>query len=573
MGRCLLNKLFKRFVGFILYYADTEFLARSIGCREINSKVFWITKNIVQLIENAFGKEYFDCEYSDSKRILNNSDYLGIILKTNIFGDILTFYLKEIYLNNEYPEFTLQIETFIKNNIRKCFRLFKKNIFNYLRNLPGSICRFIIDRANLGTIDSYKRIISIIISLYKDKKVGVAVGFDRSQQMNYFKPIINAFIVRGIPFIHISEQESIQKKTEFIQREGFSVLKIRLASSKEVFRNRSYLDGFKRDVAISKTKILESNLARKYKIFIINRLDKHIKRYYKIRFFLDEFIENINIKFAFALPDRYDFQRTMLMLCKNRTIPTFTYEAIFNTSETVLAWYFFSDWVLLSNKKYVNMVVEKGFSKNRICQIGSTLADYYIKNNNMVANIHKDTINILILTKPLRRTGLMNDVAIDGVMEVMRRSGFKYVLYIKPHPSDKDSYSRYTNKYKDTIFLLDKYELIYKYISKMDALITCGLTGAIFECLPAKKPIIVVDLTSNADKKIFDREDLSKIVPLFQNLQDFKSYLTNLINNISKKNITSFEIPQSLIDDFYYSLDGKTKERIIDFVFSKIPAT
>jgi len=200
---------------------------------------------------------------------------------------------------------------------------------------------------------------------------------------------------------------------------------------------------------------------------------------------------------------------------------TFTYEAMFNNSETVYVWYYFSDWVLLANKKHMEMVIENGFSKNRVSCVGSTLSDYYISGRASGAETPSDAVKIMLLVKAVRRSGLSNDLIIDKILDVLEHSGARYSLYIKPHPTDKDKYARYISGRRDKVFLIDRNQPLHKYLSGMDMLVTCGLTGAIMECLPSGKPIITVDLSPNLDKKIFMRDDLRKIVPFFQDLEDF----------------------------------------------------
>ena len=87
------------------------------------------------------------------------------------------------------------------------------------------------------------------------------------------------------------------------------------------------------------------------------------------------------------------------------------------------------------------------------------------------------------------------------------------------------------------------------------------------DCLPAKKPICVVDLTKNTDKGILNREDMKRIVPLFGNLDSFKEHFRKILKN---KNVMHYGIPQSIIDDFYYKLDGNTSDRICEFVLTKV---
>jgi len=45
------------------------------------------------------------------------------------------------------------------------------------------------------------------------------------------------------------------------------------------------------------------------------------------------------------------------------------------------------------------------------------------------------------------------------------------------------------------------------------------------------------------------------------------------VNGVSQNRKRTGRIPESVIDDFYFSLDGRTKDRIVDFVLSKTSGT
>ncbi|NQT45950.1 MAG: hypothetical protein HQ593_00540 [Candidatus Omnitrophica bacterium] len=568
-----MNSISKWLIGYMLYHGDTEFFSHAFGYRETNSRVFWMRKEMVRLLETAFGKEHFAHEYIQSEDVAEGPDCLGSVMKSDFLEDMLTFFFRESYKDGEHPEFTARIDEFFRENRRECLRLLIRNAKTLIRTSGRKAYLAAADRINRSRIHHYHSAISRVSSYCRKTGCAVAIGSHNAFQKNYFTPIINGFVDKGVPFLFICETPGAQKEAELIQEDGYLILKIKFPTSRELLSNRRDRTNVKTDFEYLKKKVQASSLSKNYKVFIIRRLKKQIIRYHKIRFFIDEFMKRIDVKFAFALPDRFSFQRAMLMMCKKKKIPTFTYDPFFNISDTVLAWYYFSDWALLVNRRYVKMLEENGFSRDRMRQVGSTLADYHM-NNRSGAGRFEGIVNILLVTKLSRRTALNNDVIIDEILSTLENLDVDYALHIKPHPSDNDLYLRYRGKRRrGKVSILDRTTALRSVVPEMHILLASGISAAIFECLPSGKPIAALELTSTIDKSVFSRNDIKEVVPLFQNLDDFKLYLTDLVNDVSRNRKRTGRIPESVIDDFYFSLDGRTKDRIVDFVLSKTSGT
>jgi|GEM_PF-4392070 len=254
------------------------------------------------------------------------------------------------------------------------------------------------------------------------------------------------------------------------------------------------------------------------------------------------------------------------MLNRGRNIPTFTYDPLFNLSETVIQWFFLSEWVLMSNARWAGMVESKGFARDRIHVVGSTLADLAVEKRGVRQAGNSNGKNILVLTKPAHRS-ISNYPILDSVINVVQETGVNYKLFVRPHPADRSSYEGYEEKYGDKLFVSPKGTPLYDDLRDKDIIVVFGISNVIFECLPTGRPIYVVDLTDNTDRGFLNREDMRKAISFFGSLNAFQQDLRQAVtNNINRE----YGIPQSIVDDFYYKLDGNTSERICDFVLGKV---
>ncbi|MBN3040094.1 MAG: hypothetical protein JW867_03125 [Candidatus Omnitrophica bacterium] len=559
----------KKIILICLFFADTEFLSRSIGFREANAKIFWIFKNLNKLWEDAFGQEFFKPEYSEQKMIFNDRlDYFGIIWKWSISGKLTNVYLQQIYLEKANIELNQHLENYIKRNPMECLKLLLRVAKRSMKKFPKTIVKGLLDNFDLKQDLSYQKTFQEIKSYAKEKRFGTAVGFNWSYQLNYFKPIMQEFYKNNTPVIYICEAS----RTEFIEKDYFGLYKVKLPTLKEVFKDKALLIQYKDDLSRLRSRIWQSKVKPIYKSFIVNKLlSGHLKRYYKLRFFIDSYCRRLNTAFLFALSERFDFQRIMQINCQNKNIPTFTYEPSFNAADIIKQWFYFSEYVLFSNQRRAKIAEKEGFSAKRLFAVGSTLADCYVLDNQKHADSIKQAINVLILTKPKRKTASSNDPVIEAALQTLQSQQNNYHCLIKPHIGDTDQYLRFIEKYKDKVKVLNRSLALYDCVPDADLIVSCGMSGAILECLPSKKPILVVDTTKTSDKSLLYRQDLVKIIPLFGNLDDFKTYLRGFLDDFSDSRLKrNLDIPQSVIDDFFYSLDGKTAQRVSDFVLSKV---
>lgn len=576
----LSRKTFEWLVDKVLLNANWTIKSRALGLRENNPDKFWITKNVTDIFESLFGKDLFAPEYSPSKIILaEDIDYFGLISKAVFMDDLINVYLQQTYKKNKHLEINQAIEKYVKNNIGYCLRLFGTLYINKFRELSKDIIKILLDLSGISGIINriYKKNRFIISDYYENRKFGLILGVNLSGQYNYLLPIFEAFGKKNISILYLRGSRSsdslvVKKDWGYIWNLRFPwILKI-LGKLK----NRTY-DAYKNDKNKLIKRIMDSDVEFAYKQCIIKNLDRELHQYYTYKYFLEEILNELNPSFVFVMPERAPLQRTLLMLIRKKNIPTITYNPLFNMGNGIIQWSYLADWVLVSNKKFANLLQGKGFPENRINIVGSTLVDYpsdrdkrqrEFKQGQYRSNA-SEVINILLLTKPAYKT-ISNDPVIETTIGIAEDLRLNYRIFIRPHPFDKDLYKRFTNKYSNKILLTERDMLLCDCIHDKDIIIICGISGALMECLPSLKTGIVVDISKNVDKSFMYKKDIKEIVPLFENLGDFKIYLERILSTITMKNNKPYEIPQSLIDDFYYKLDGKASDRICEFVLSKV---
>lgn len=576
MGSSISRKVFEWFVGRVLLNANTTIKSRAFGIRENNPETFWIRKNVVDIFEHLFGRDLFEPEYSSTKIILDEDiDYFGLISKAVFMDNLINVYLHQIYKKNKNLEINQAIEKYVKNNIGYCLRLFGALYINKFRELSKDIIKILLDLSGISGIikNIHKKNRLFISDYYKHRRFGLILGVNLRGQYNYLLPIFEAFCKKDTSILYLRgrSHDSLEKKDwGYIWNIRFPwMLKI-LGKLK----NKTY-STYKNDKDKLIKRIMESDVEFAYKQCIIKNLDRELQQYYTYKYFLEEILKELNPNFIFVMPERAPLQRILLMLIRKKNIPTITYNPLFNMGNGIIQWSYLADWVLVSNKKFANLLMEKGFPEDRVCIVGSTLVDYSSEKNSAEREFKQEavsasgTVDILLLTKPAYKT-ISNDPVIETTIGVAEDLRLNYRIFIKPHPFDKDLYERFTSKYSNKIFLIKRSIPLHDCINKKEMVIICGISGALMECLPSRKPIMIVDISKNVDKSFMYRKDIKEIVPLFENLGDFKIYLEKILNDIIMKNNKPYEISQSLIDDFYYKLDGKASDRICDFVLSKV---
>lgn len=569
------NLFFSLFVQKVLLHADMPVLSNALGMRDGNSKVFWMRKNNNDIYEATFGKQFFYPEYTRGKIILEEDiDYFGSIFKWSdlCLGDHFLLYLLQLYKSGRYEkEINEPLDDYVRKNFRYCASLLLHHYRHRQLEILAPMAKlrkFLRNFFKASPIEkgesSFARNLASVASYYGGKSFGLIMGAHSSLQEISTVPIIQAFNKRGISIVYArpGNRDRLEKTS------WGHFLDFKLPAAEEVLRNKNVRERLKTDRKKLETRIKHSSIDKIYKKFMLKRLDEGLKQYYIIRAGLEELVRELKFSFIFALPDKRDIQRTLLMLLRKANIPSFTYDPMFNTSETVVQWFYLSDWVLMSNKKWARMLDEKGFPISRTHVVGSTLADLCFERNGQNKK-PDDVLNIVLMTKSAHRS-MSNYPVLNALLETMENSKKDYRIFIRPHPVDMSSYEEYINKYGDKIILTSKDLSLHECLQGKDITVVCGISNVILECLPSKKPIIVIDLTDNTDKMFFARQDVKDMIPYFEDLDSFKKYLSEVLKTGS---FMEYDIPQSFIDDYYCNLDGSTAERIVDFVLSKVNNT
>ncbi|MCL4457699.1 MAG: hypothetical protein M1147_01015 [Nitrospirae bacterium] len=569
MGRTVSAKIFAWCVSNVLLHADATIKSRVLGIRENNPETLWIKNDVIDLIEQAFGKALFSPEYSSDKVILDDDlDYFGLISKVTFMDELINLYVRQAYRKDMRGEIGKAAEAYVQRHAAYCTKLLCSVYAKRMLELVKDVAKLALSLSGMDKIvhRAHRENRRSVFDYYKNRRFGLVFGVNLKSQYNYLLPIFRAFNDSRTEMLYIrgAGRDVLEKKDwGYVWNIKFPGIVKTLGRMK----NRS-CPTYRADRERLVKRIMSADIEPVYKQWIIRRLDGALQEYYTYKHFLTDVLDGMSPCFVQVQPERSPLQRTLLMLVRKRNIPTITYNPLFNMGNGIIQWSYLANWMLVANKNFAGLLRGKGFPESRIKIVGSTLVDYSFEKES-TKRAPKEHIDILLLTKPAYKT-ISNDSVIESVFAVTEKSGINYRLFIKPHPFDRDAYKRFTKKYDGRVVVMERGASLYKCIDDKDIIIICGISGTVMECLPSRKPIVMVDVSTNVDKSYMYRKDIRDIVPLFENLEDFRAYLGRTFSNMMMKQNNSYEIPQSIIDDFYYRLDGNTANRICDFVYSKI---
>ena len=249
--------------------------------------------------------------------------------------------------------------------------------------------------------------------------------------------------------------------------------------------------------------------------------------------------------------DVHKVSRAIVLLARNRNIKTY----VIQHGSTVLEYGYLpviSDYIFTWGRLSNNWFLERGTNENKLITTGTPKMDSIKK-----YKIHKDAIkkvkNILLILNPIGEKNVRDFIRI--VKEANLDTN--YNLVIKLHPGSTDNRNIVEEFFKNYDNKIYKKENTHKLIYDSDVVITTTSTVG-NETIAFYKPLVQVKIANTEPSLDYEKFNCSHVV------QDAKE-LENLIVNVDRLESKKANY-QQFISDYFYSLDGKSAERIRKFI-------
>jgi hypothetical protein len=266
-------------------------------------------------------------------------------------------------------------------------------------------------------------------------------------------------------------------------------------------------------------------------------------------------------------PESRILGRTFTWKARLASVPTVAYQPNLQPGRVRNEWKFLCDWFLVSCREHQQSLIRMGLPVERVIPVGSTWVDRSLGLSEPAPGSRGRGPRLLFLTKPAYKS-VPNEPVLGRMLEVCARHGGDWAIVIRPHPNDRTAYAPYVERFPQRVTVVAKGVALQDNLREAD-LVVSGVSFAVWEAVAAGKRVLVVDWTGTAPSHLFRRPDLEGIVWFFDDLAKFTQALQAILERPrSSKPLLRREV----VEDLLHSLDGKTAERIADFVAKRAMA-
>lgn len=331
----------------------------------------------------------------------------------------------------------------------------------------------------------------------------------------------------------ITDKRLVRKNSKFVFK-YFSPLKFIRQTYKTFFilrKNSNTLTELCNEFKIKKP-LLRYNIFDS--LFVLNCAEQFLNAHKEI----DHIILNTDV---------HKVSRALVLLARNRRIKTY----VIQHGSTVLEYGYLpviSDYIFTWGKLSNNWFLERGTNKNNLITTGTPKMDS-IQNFDIQKESIQEVENILLILNPIGEKKVRDFLRIvkDANLDV------NYNLVIKLHPGSVDNRNIVDEIFKNSNIHIHKTGNTHKLIHESDVVITTTSTVG-NETIAFNKPLAQIKITDTEPSMDYEKFDCSHVVKNAKELEE----LIGKVDSLESKKANY----QKFISDYFYSLDGKSAERI-----------
>lgn len=216
----------------------------------------------------------------------------------------------------------------------------------------------------------------------------------------------------------------------------------------------------------------------------------------------------------------------------------------------------------LENNELEKYLIKSGFKKSNLIVTGNPMYDDIFKKLHNIQQSKNDQINILFAPSTLFEHGFwtlkQRDITVKEITQrINENDSFKLSVKIHPSTSVLSEYATIIHSINPTIPIFQKGS-IEDYLQNVDVIISSQSSTAEVYGLLANKRIVICNFFDSDNEDIFVKKGLavscnhpSDIISSIENAKNLKFYEENR---------------QKFIDEFLFKWDGKSSERICDYL-------
>lgn len=249
--------------------------------------------------------------------------------------------------------------------------------------------------------------------------------------------------------------------------------------------------------------------------------------------------------------DVHKLSKAIVFMAKKKKTKTY----VIQHGSTVLEYGYLpviADFMLTWGKLSNNWFIERGTSKNSLIALGTPKMDGFVNYDKSVDDLQR-VQNVLLVLNPI------GDDYVRTVLQIIKEAGvdMEYNLKIKLHPGSIDNKGLVEEIFEEPQVEILKLANTHELIHKSDVIITTTSTVG-NETIAFNKPLVQIKIIEIQASMEYEKFDCSHIIGRSKEL---KMLLRDAPLLESKK----VNYPQ-FIFDYFYSLDGRSSERISNFI-------
>lgn len=268
--------------------------------------------------------------------------------------------------------------------------------------------------------------------------------------------------------------------------------------------------------------------------------------------------DGADLAFALFFGDKYPFARGLIAAFRAAAIPTFAYFPSIELGAPAIYRYAV-DHLFVPNAWTKRRLTALGFDARRIWPVGSTEVDQ-VAGAPATDELPAPPLRVLFLTK-WPDCAIRNAPLLEATIAGCERTGQRYHIGIRRHPRDRRSYAELEGATVTTVAGAYERQLAWA------NLVVSGMSNSVFHTMALGTPCIVANTNPKIDlgqRHLFDRADVPAAVRYVASLPALSSAIEGLVRD----GLRRYDLPDSLIADFFHSLDGRTAERITTHILA-----
>lgn len=285
----------------------------------------------------------------------------------------------------------------------------------------------------------------------------------------------------------------------------------------------------------------------KKRYVILNLIDSFYV-YFCAKQFLDKFKK---LKKILLNTDVHKTSRMLVLLAAKKKIAT----NVIQHGAPVLEYGYLpviSDNMFVWGEISMNWFLERGTPLKKLILTGTPKADDIAKHPSFLEHKKVGVKKVLLIINPVGTNNVME------VLKICKKAELdtNYELVIKLHPSSNDNKEEVEAVFANSARIL-KYESIHNLLADTDLVITTTSTVG-NEAIAFYKPLLQIKLQGLIQSMDYELYDCSHSIESSNQLKSLLEDTTALNSKI--KNYRSY------IEKYFFSIDGKASERIVDFL-------